>query len=592
MFININDFFFVEQAITPSINGMIFLGGVGPDGQAGFILSGLDASGIDRSVMWFNSPSGSKADIDSLGGITNGEFLAADFNSDGACDLSVSGKSKDTGIANIIIDSSGKHVDLPLDGLMSQAFGDLDRDGDLDLIQLIDRGTEVGLAIYMNNADGNRPPAVQDDLALLIYDRVFLYCYARPDDHTPAGAITYDLDIFKDGGEHLPGGFDRVNGWRLSASHGNRGTSNYALVRRLAPATFAYSFQIIDNAFHAGPDESIFEGGGPSGSNGVCGEITTQLIETCGEERIFLEAPMPALWISFRDGLISESDKLSFVPEVSDTIFYFVPELACDGLNAFVIQYTDELIKETTDSLFVCQDQTLTLEVEEGWDEITWSSSRRGHLSDQPVIQFLVTEEDTVSVLLVEEDRCRIRRNTVLKLSLPVVEIETPTVQIEKGQSIVLSAFGDGTFQWTPSKGLDNDTISHPTASPERTTYYTVTLTDSIGCTTSGTVHVIVETTAFVPTLFTPNGDGSNDKLLVYGLDQVQRFHFSIHDRAGRVVYETSDALEAVTQGWDGTFKGTQQPGGVYYWKVEGVLNDGLPVLLNGKTSGSIVLVR
>ena len=87
------------------------------------------------------------------------------------------------------------------------------------------------------------------------------------------------------------------------------------------------------------------------------------------------------------------------------------------------------------------------------------------------------------------------------------------------------------------------------------------------------------------------NNDGQNDQLKIYGLVSAQRFTFSIYDRDGALVYRTSDVLEAVQAGWDGTKNGSEQPPGVYFWKVKGEVPSG-QLLLNGKDSGSIVLIR
>ena len=61
---------------------------------------------------------------------------------------------------------------------------------------------------------------------------------------------------------------------------------------------------------------------------------------------------------------------------------------------------------------------------------------------------------------------------------------------------------------------------------------------------------------------FSPNGDGINDTYYVpvTNLSGVKHFHMDIFDRWGQLVYTTND----VTQGWDGTYKGTPQPEGVY----------------------------
>ena len=61
---------------------------------------------------------------------------------------------------------------------------------------------------------------------------------------------------------------------------------------------------------------------------------------------------------------------------------------------------------------------------------------------------------------------------------------------------------------------------------------------------------------------FSPNGDGLNDTYYVpvTNLSGVRSFHMDIYDRWGQLVYTSDD----VTQGWDGKYKGTPQPEGVY----------------------------
>ena len=103
---------------------------------------------------------------------------------------------------------------------------------------------------------------------------------------------------------------------------------------------------------------------------------------------------------------------------------------------------------------------------------------------------------------------------------------------------------------------------------------------------------VLVEETAFVPNLFTPNHDGKNDLLKIYGLGQVSSFTFTIYNREGNRVYHTENVLDAITQGWNGTAGGVEQPGGVYYWSVTGQTLAGKALQLNGRKSGSIVLLR
>jgi gliding motility-associated-like protein len=66
----------------------------------------------------------------------------------------------------------------------------------------------------------------------------------------------------------------------------------------------------------------------------------------------------------------------------------------------------------------------------------------------------------------------------------------------------------------------------------------------------------------YIPTAFTPNGDGRNDlfKPMLFG--NVKQYNFRVYDRWGQVVFQTSDQ----TKGWNGVFKGQLQESHVFVW--------------------------
>jgi len=85
----------------------------------------------------------------------------------------------------------------------------------------------------------------------------------------------------------------------------------------------------------------------------------------------------------------------------------------------------------------------------------------------------------------------------------------------------------------------------------------------------------------YVPHVFTPNGDGTNDVLkpILVGISQ---FHyFSIYNRWGNLIFTTQDA----NMGWDGRFKGVVQPVETYLWIAEGVTTEGKTIVQKGMVS-------
>jgi len=87
----------------------------------------------------------------------------------------------------------------------------------------------------------------------------------------------------------------------------------------------------------------------------------------------------------------------------------------------------------------------------------------------------------------------------------------------------------------------------------------------------------------FIPNAFTPNGDGKNDVLKVYG-NYIKTLDMKVYNQWGELIYQTND----VNKGWDGTSNGKMQPVGVYMYVVQ--LTE-----QNGNSSikkGSVNLIR
>jgi gliding motility-associated-like protein len=158
---------------------------------------------------------------------------------------------------------------------------------------------------------------------------------------------------------------------------------------------------------------------------------------------------------------------------------------------------------------------------------------------------------------------------------------------IPVGGSVQLTGTGGVQYYWTPSAGLNNANIFDPIASPDSTTNYVLTVTNIFGCQSTDTMQVFVFGYAqpwWIPTAFTPNGDGHNDVLYVRG-GGFMTFEFQVFDRYGELMFDSKN----INTGWEGTtLTGQPAPLDAYVYRLNGTLNDGTKV----DTKGLVNLVR
>jgi gliding motility-associated-like protein len=176
----------------------------------------------------------------------------------------------------------------------------------------------------------------------------------------------------------------------------------------------------------------------------------------------------------------------------------------------------------------------------------------------------------------------------------PTVIAERDT-QILLGDDAPLNAVVNqnvNSYTWSPATDLSCADCPNPIASPEITTLYTVTVNQGSGCSAidSVLVEVIANLNLYLPNAFSPNNDGNNDILKLYGdLDRIFTLNLMIFNRWGEKVFEATDATVAA-QGWDGTYMGKPLDPGVFAYQLAVTYKRGIKDPI--KQKGSITLIR
>jgi gliding motility-associated-like protein len=126
---------------------------------------------------------------------------------------------------------------------------------------------------------------------------------------------------------------------------------------------------------------------------------------------------------------------------------------------------------------------------------------------------------------------------------------------------------GFNSYRWTPSLGLNNGSIKNPVAVLNTSITYTIAAQTANGCSAKDEIAVTVflAPEIYVPTAFSPNNDGLNDilKPILAGIKTLKSF--SVYNRYGQLVYQTSQP----GRGWNGSIKGKMQNTGAFVWIAE-----------------------
>ncbi|RYZ27087.1 MAG: gliding motility-associated C-terminal domain-containing protein [Sphingobacteriales bacterium] len=130
--------------------------------------------------------------------------------------------------------------------------------------------------------------------------------------------------------------------------------------------------------------------------------------------------------------------------------------------------------------------------------------------------------------------------------------------------------------------------MPRPVALPQDDIDYVVRVENAAGCFDTDTIRVkayLLQPDFYVPSAFTPDGDGNNDRFRPIALGLKSMDAFRVYNRWGQLVYSSRNPRDA---GWDGKIKGQVQESGTYVWYAEGV------TYLNQKIErkGSVILIR
>ena len=218
----------------------------------------------------------------------------------------------------------------------------------------------------------------------------------------------------------------------------------------------------------------------------------------------------------------------------------------------------------------LCLTTPLVIQAEPTFDTYTWStgeSARQIEVQDYGNYRLSVTNACGLQVDSVN----------ITEANHPALGIAAPG-DIYLGDSVQLLPIVQHDkpvrYTWAFSPYLEDcKGCAEPFVRPFVSSVFQLTVTDTLGCTaTAGVaVNVLENQRIYLPNVFSPNGDGQNDRLTVYFGGEVETLLFAaVFNRWGEKMTESKNLPVAQSLDlWDGYYRGKRMGTGVYTVALE-----------------------
>lgn len=294
-------------------------------------------------------------------------------------------------------------------------------------------------------------------------------------------------------------------------------------------------------------------------------------------------------WYDKTNNIVASTRNTAPIPAVNEVYTVKATLGSCeaeDAMSTKVAPYPDPIV--TPEQQGICYGEQIQLHAN-GGAFYHWTPG--GSLSDSAIADPVASPIDTTiyTVTVTDTLGCPkpVSKQALIMVIPPVPAFAGNDTIITTGQSFQLHATGGNQYNWTPTLGLSDAFIADPMVNWNRDISYQVKVTQlPEGCFAYDTINVryIVGPDIYVPTAFTPNGDGMNDvfRPIPVGINKIN--YFRVYNRWGQIVFETTQYMK----GWDGNFNGKPAVAGGYVWMVEGEDFKGDAIV----KKGTVLLIR
>lgn len=271
----------------------------------------------------------------------------------------------------------------------------------------------------------------------------------------------------------------------------------------------------------------------------------------CSGDSLLLDAGTGFSQYQWNNGAVSQQVYINTVGS------YSVIGITAEGCKSYDTLAITQLFAVPVVSLnqdsTLCTGELKTLNAGSGYAGYNWNTGSNSQ-------SIIVNDIGQYAVAVIDKNGCKGADTTLITEMLPApsgfLERDTAICPYENLPLKATASFNQ--YAWSTGSTAPSVIVKQPGI-------YWLQVKDANGC--AGRDSIIVNSKVcpnkfFMPTGFTPNNDGKNDLVKPILLGDVVKYRYWVYNRWGQLIFEATDQIK----GWNGVYKGQEQPGGVYVW--------------------------
>jgi len=287
--------------------------------------------------------------------------------------------------------------------------------------------------------------------------------------------------------------------------------------------------------------------------------------------------------VGIADTIVAHFEKIDTFAVTFDVIPAVGGDISIDGFTPPAYIYSDDYIESTVLNLVATP--------QSGYLFLNWTSNNTVFVvsANDPSVQVVIDLADDLVANFIPIDSFDIEF-IVTPIPMGKIDIDTNLIFDDFTTTSVIKKYMTGVTVDLTETPIGNFLFDHWSSNYHVLTPSTTSSNVSFVASSDDviTAHYAAEVfpppnSAQLPEAFSPNEDGNNDILYVYG-NQIVTLSLEIYNRWGEQVFSSASK----TDGWNGYFNGLKVSSGVYMYKLNAQFIDGKSVT----KSGNITLVR